>query len=65
MKKGTITIIAIVAVVAIAILWGISVNNKLVTSDENVQKEQGIIGQEIKMYEDSAEWTVFINLLKG
>ena len=38
MKKGTITIIAIVAVVAIIVLWGIRVNNKLVTSDENVQK---------------------------
>ena len=37
MKKTGI-IIAIVAVVAIAIFWGIGVNNKLVTSDENVQK---------------------------
>lgn len=38
MKKGTVTIIAIVAIVAIAVLWGISVNNRLVTQDENVQK---------------------------
>lgn len=30
---------------------------------ETVQKEQGIIGQEIRMYEDSAEWRVFFNLL--
>ncbi len=30
---------------------------------ETVQKEQGIIGQEIKMYDDSAEWRVFFNLL--
>ena len=37
MKKTGI-IIGIIAVVAIIILWGISVNNKLVTSDENVQK---------------------------
>ncbi len=28
-----------------------------------VQKEQGIIGQEIKMYDDSADWRVFFNLL--
>lgn len=38
MKKGTIVIIAIVAVVAILVMWGIRVNNKLVTADENVQK---------------------------
>ncbi|MDO4199830.1 MAG: pitrilysin family protein [Clostridia bacterium] len=30
---------------------------------ENVEKERGIIGQEIKMYEDSPDWKVFINLL--
>lgn len=30
---------------------------------ESVEKEQGIIGQEIKMYEDSASWKVFFNLL--
>ncbi|MDR2931473.1 MAG: insulinase family protein, partial [Oscillospiraceae bacterium] len=30
---------------------------------ETVQKEQGIIGQEIKMYEDNPEWRVFFNLL--
>ncbi|MDP4152967.1 MAG: pitrilysin family protein [Bacillota bacterium] len=30
---------------------------------ETVQKEQGIIGQEIRMYEDSATWRVFFNLL--
>ena len=30
---------------------------------ETVAKEQGIIGQEIKMYEDSPEWRVMFNLL--
>lgn len=30
---------------------------------ESVEKEQGIIGQEIKMYDDSASWRVFFNLL--
>jgi len=30
---------------------------------ETVQKEQGIIGQEIRMYDDNAEWRVFFNLL--
>ncbi len=30
---------------------------------ETVEKEQGIIGQEIKMYEDSPGWRVFFNLL--
>lgn len=34
-------------------------------TDENVKKEQGIIGQEIKMYEDSPEWRVFFNLVKA
>lgn len=31
---------------------------------ESVQKEQGIIGQEIRMYDDNGEWRVFFNLLK-
>ncbi len=30
---------------------------------ETVQKEQGIIGQEIRMYEDDPGWRVFFNLL--
>lgn len=30
---------------------------------ESVQKEQGIIGQEIRMYDDNAEWKVFFNFL--
>lgn len=34
-------------------------------TDENVQKEQGIIGQEIKMYEDDADWRVFFNCLEN
>lgn len=32
-------------------------------TEKNVEKERGIIGQEIKMYEDSPEWKVLINLL--
>ena len=30
---------------------------------ESVEKEQGIIGQEIKMYDDNGPWRVFFNLL--
>ncbi len=32
-------------------------------TEETVAKEQGIIGQEIKMYDDSPDWRVFFNLL--
>ncbi len=32
---------------------------------QTVQKEQGIIGQEIRMYEDSPKWVVLVNLLQG
>ncbi len=32
---------------------------------QTVEKEQGIIGQEIRMYEDDPEWRVYFNLLKG
>lgn len=32
-------------------------------TDENVEKEQGIIGQEIKMYDDEPSWRVFFNML--
>ncbi len=32
---------------------------------ENVDKEQGIIGQEIKMYEDDPSWRLFFNMLQG
>lgn len=38
MKKSTITILAVIGVLAIIVLWGISVNNKLVTLEENVSK---------------------------
>ena len=38
MKKSTITILVVVGVLAISVLWGISVNNSLVTKDENVSK---------------------------
>ncbi len=31
---------------------------------ESVEKEQGIIGQEIKMYDDNAGWMVFFNMLE-
>ncbi|MCL1832504.1 MAG: insulinase family protein [Oscillospiraceae bacterium] len=34
-------------------------------TDETVQKEQGIIAQEIKMYDDSPEWRVFFNCLEN
>mgnify|MGYP001809817367 FL=1 len=32
-------------------------------TDENVEKEKGIIGQEIRMYDDDADWRSFFNLL--
>lgn len=32
---------------------------------ENVEKEQGIIAQEIRMYEDNPSWRVYFNLLRG
>jgi predicted Zn-dependent peptidase len=32
---------------------------------QTVQKEQGIIGQEIKMYEDHPHWRVYFNLLES
>lgn len=32
---------------------------------QNVQKEQGIIASEIKMYEDNPEWRVFLNMLSA
>ncbi len=38
------------------------VNNPYFTK-ENVEKEQGIIGQEIKMYDDDPGWRVFFNAL--
>ncbi|MFY9214419.1 MAG: pitrilysin family protein [Tissierellaceae bacterium] len=34
-------------------------------TDENVEKEKGIIGQEIMMYEDNPGWKVYFNLLKA
>ncbi len=34
-------------------------------TDESVEKEQGIIGQEIRMYEDDPNWRVFFNCLDG
>ncbi len=34
-------------------------------TDENIQKEKGIIAQEIKMYEDDASWRVFFNALNA
>lgn len=34
-------------------------------TDENVEKEKGIIAQEIKMYEDNPSWRVMFNCLKA
>lgn len=34
-------------------------------TEETVQKEQGIIGQEIKMYDDSPDWAVLFNMLEA
>lgn len=34
-------------------------------TEETVRKEQGIIGQEIRMYRDSADWEVEFNLLRA
>ncbi len=34
-------------------------------TEETVQKEQGIIGQEIRMYQDDPDWQVLFNLLRG
>ncbi|MCL2860730.1 MAG: insulinase family protein [Oscillospiraceae bacterium] len=34
-------------------------------TDENVEKEKGIIGQEIMMYDDVPEWKVYLNLMKA
>ena len=34
-------------------------------TEQTVAKEQGIIGQEIKMYDDSADWRVMFNMLEG
>lgn len=34
-------------------------------TEENVSKEQGIIGQEIRMYDDDGQWVVMFNLLKA
>ena len=34
-------------------------------TQESVDKEQGIIGQEIRMYDDDPDWKVFLNMLEG
>jgi predicted Zn-dependent peptidase len=34
-------------------------------TEQTVQKEQGIIGQEIRMYDDDPQWRVMFNLLKA
>lgn len=34
-------------------------------TDENVAKEQGIIGEEIRMYDDSPNWQVYFNVLRA
>ena len=34
-------------------------------TDENVEKERGIIGQEIMMYDDYPDWKLYVNALKA
>ncbi|WP_139488913.1 EF-P 5-aminopentanol modification-associated protein YfmH [Brevibacillus dissolubilis] len=34
-------------------------------SDKSVEKEKGIIGQEIEMYNDNPDWKVYMNLIKA
>ncbi|TCP55559.1 putative Zn-dependent peptidase [Tumebacillus sp. BK434] len=34
-------------------------------TDENVEKEKGIIEQEIRMYDDDPNWRVYFNLIEG
>lgn len=34
-------------------------------TEENVSKEQGIIGQEIRMYDDDPEWRALFNMLRA
>ena len=34
-------------------------------TDDNVEKEKGIIGQEIMMYDDYPEWAVYMNAMKS
>ncbi len=34
-------------------------------TDETVEKEKGIIGQEIRMYNDNADWRVFFGLIES
>ena len=34
-------------------------------TDKNVEKEKGIIGQEIQMYDDYPEWKVYLNTLEA
>jgi predicted Zn-dependent peptidase len=34
-------------------------------TDENVEKEKGIIGQEIRMYDDNPEWRSYFGVLQG
>ena len=34
-------------------------------TDENVEKEKGIIGQEIRMYDDYPDWRVYLNALQA
>lgn len=39
--------------------------NRPYFTPENIEKEQGIIGQEIRMYDDSPDWQVYIGALRG
>ena len=39
--------------------------NKPYFTDSNVEKEKGIIGQEIRMYQDYPSWEVYMNAIKN
>lgn len=67
MKKSTIVIISIAAFVAILFIWGISVNNSLVKSDESVKEAWGqvenvyqrradLVKQLVKVVEGAAKY---------
>ena len=34
-------------------------------TDQNVEKEKGIIGQEINMYQDNPDWRVYFGLIEA
>ena len=52
MKKKSITILVVVGVVAVALLWGIGINNKLVNTEENVTLAWGQVENAYKRRAD-------------